>query len=265
MGKEENWILDGSWVDRSLVRNQLMTDLFTQMSSANYAAEGRFCTLQLNGDSQGIYRLVEQPKRDDDRVDFAADDGSGNSFLIRQNSTGPLRFKLGLQDTWQLSCPNKNTATSEQKDGIAGWLSLLADALYAEQNSFEEKGAFELLDKSNVLGWILLQELAKNVDAYKLSIYLYKDAASNTRLIPWDFDLSFGQPSVRSWDADGPENWIGERTEFIDTLLEQPDMSAQLSERFRLPRSEVLSDSNIESLLSGYQDSRTAAVDGRQY
>ena len=68
MGKESDWILDGMWADRSLMRNALVFDAFRELGGLHYAAKGRWCTLDLNGKPQGIYRVEEKIKRDDDRV-----------------------------------------------------------------------------------------------------------------------------------------------------------------------------------------------------
>src|SRR5690606_32867774 len=64
MGKEADWQLDGMWADRAMVRNQLVYDLFASFDDARYAAEGRYCSLVLNDEYRGVYRLVERPKRD---------------------------------------------------------------------------------------------------------------------------------------------------------------------------------------------------------
>ena len=57
---------------------------------------------------------------------------------------------------------------------------------------------FGYLSRPNVIDWVLLQELAKNVDAYKLSVYLTRDNGGPARLVPWDLDLAFGQPEITS-------------------------------------------------------------------
>src|SRR5690606_22437647 len=59
-----------------------------------YAAAARYCTLHVNGDYRGIYRLVERPKRDGNRIDIKADGGVGASFVIRQGTGGPLYLVL---------------------------------------------------------------------------------------------------------------------------------------------------------------------------
>lgn len=261
MGKDEDWILDGSWVDRSFARNQLVSDLFTEMDDSHYAPEGRFCTLQLNGEPQGIYRLLERPKRDDDRASFDADDGSGRSFMIRQSDDGPLRFRLGLQNNWQLSYPNKRSASDDQKNAIQDWLNELSNMLHADEPTDEGGTIFDYLNEQSVVDWILLQEFAKNVDAYKLSVYLYKDATSTARLVPWDFDLSFGQPTVRSWDADGPTTWIGERTQFFEALLKWPNLGSLLSERWLQLRREAFSEDHIFELLDAYEQALTEGLE----
>ena len=94
MGEGDDWILDGSWADRSFMRNPLVLDSYASLGTSRYGAESRFCTFSLNGANQGIYRLGETIKRDDDRLAIAADDGTGASFIIKQDDSGILSFPI---------------------------------------------------------------------------------------------------------------------------------------------------------------------------
>lgn len=258
MGKDEDWILDGSWVDRSFVRNQLLHDLFASFGPNRYGPEARYCTLSLNGDYRGIYRLGERPKRDASRINIQRDTGSGESFVIRQGNGGPLDFRLGLEAAWELTYPNEKAATDDQLIGIQRWLDVLDEAL-TERSADRDEGAFDLLDDESVADWIIAQEFSRNIDAYKLSVHLYKDVDKRAQLVPWDFDLAFGQPIVAPGapEPEGAEKsngWVSERTQFVQDVLAIPGFAEQVAERWKALREHELADETVFSLIDEYQE-----------
>src|SRR5690606_8370932 len=169
--------------DRAMVRNQLVYDLFASFDDARYAAEGRYCSLVLNDEYRGVYRLVERPKRDRRRIDIPKDDGTGTSFIVRQDPDGALTFELGLEKRWTTVYPNDDKATRAQLASVQGWFDDFSKVLKARS---DDGALFEYLDRADLVDWILVQELAKNIDAYKLSVYLYKPPGSPARMVPWD-------------------------------------------------------------------------------
>lgn len=258
MGKDEDWILDGSWIDRSFIRNQLVAELFSSAGPQRYAPEARYCVLKLNDAYQGIYRLVERPKRDGQRIDIAKDDGTGQSFVVRQDDDGLLSFPLGFESRWKPTYPNANRITAAQRSGIQQWL----DGLYAalERREPGEEGVFGFLDREDVMDWILVQELSKNIDAYKLSVHLYKDRGRLARLVPWDFDMAFGQPKVNIAllvakdlelggkelkNAHKPKGWIAQRTAFLEDLLAVEGFAEDLARRWHGLRASAWSTQRI--------------------
>lgn len=253
-GRDEDWVLDGSWVDRSFVRNTLVLDLFRAFSSDWYAPESAYCELRLNGEYQGLYRLVERIKRGPFRVAIAKDDGQGKSFVIRQDEDGALRFELGLEGRWDPIYPKD--ATSAQREGMQTWLASLERALRARSDGAD--GVFQLLNRQNVIDWVLLQEFAKNVDAYKLSVYLTRDSGGLGQLVPWDFDLAFGQPEVSSGSENlrknhEPSGWVAERTGFVRDLTAVPGFVPALATRWRQLRTGPLSTTVVLAQLDAYK------------
>lgn len=264
MGKESDWILDGMWANRSLMRNALVFDAFRELGGLHYAAKGRWCTLDLNGQPQGIYRLEEKIKRDDDRVVLTEDDGTGRSFIIKQDSSGAATLSVGAESHWELVYPNQNTATSAQLAGVQAWLKALGTAL--KNPTDPQIGVESLLDRDAAVDWVLFQEMMKNIDAYNLSLYFSRDAGGLARLIPWDFDLSLGQPTVDGDTStppnDQPGGWIIHQTNLWQALAAVPDIVQRLGARWRELRAGPLSDAALMARIDGYQVSLAAgAVD----
>lgn len=255
MGREEDWILDGMWADRSMMRNQLAYDIFASFGENRYAAEGRYCTLVLDGKYNGIYRLVERPKRDGSRIDIPKDDGSGSSFIVTQDPDGVLTFPLGLEEQWSLIYPNRRRATPAQVSAVQTWL----DGLYRALRKRSKDGElFEYLERASLIDWILIQEFAKNIDAYKLSVYFYKAPQEPARMLPWDMDLAFGQPIVARGAPESPiahesDGWVAERTPFIRDILATQGIAEALASRWRELRQGPLRSSAISRRLDEYE------------
>jgi hypothetical protein len=263
MGEDEDWLLDGSWIDRSFVRNQLVSDLFSAFSPHRYSPAGTYCQLFLNDDYRGIYRLVERIKRGAFRINLPADDGSGETFIIKQDPEGALEFDLGLENNWDTIYPKEPSRA--QLDGVQRFLDQLRTAL-ARRSDDPAEGVFSLLDRDNVIDWIIIQELSRNVDAYKLSVHLYRAQDNKAHLVPWDFDLSMGQPTVarnapEPQGGDRSEGWGKERTRFIQDIVAVPGVPELVAERWRELRRSVLSDASVLTQIDGYVAVLTSAVD----
>ncbi|MGC4095148.1 MAG: CotH kinase family protein [Polyangiaceae bacterium] len=256
MGKDADWVLDGAWADRSFSRNALIFDTFRDLRTQDWAPQSRLCTMSLNAAPQGIYRVVEKIKRDDDRVPVAADNGMGQSFVIKQDDDGVLNMPLGLQSKWKLVYPNQDTATATQRAGVQAFLDSFRSAL-AGTSADSNSGIFALLDFENAVDFVLVQELSKNIDAYNLSVHLARSAGGKAILVPWDIDLSLGQPIVRNEAAsannDKPEGFIVHRTDFINNLAKVSAFKSRLASRWRELRGGAFSEPALLGLLDRYE------------
>jgi hypothetical protein len=184
----------------------------------------------------------------------------GSSFIVKQDSGGELRMPLGLQNRWRLVYPSDATATEAQRTGVQAWLDRLNDALTGDAPEDPTTGVLSLLALDPVVDFILLQEMMKNIDAFDLSIHLVRDAGGLARLVPWDCDLSLGQPTVSGEPNGGPdqetndrpEGWVIHRSDFIDALVSVETLRARLAPRFRELRLTALSDAALAMKLDRY-------------
>ena len=250
MGKESDWILDGAWLDRSFIRNDFVLDVFSELGpKTHYGPDSRFVELTFNQADQGIYRLVEKIKRDDDRVNIPKDDGSGSNFIIKHDDEGELTMPLGLEcNTWSPVYPNPKKITDGQRAAIDQWMQAFAETL----NSGD---AFTMLNMDNIVDFVLMQELSKNIDGFQYSLYIFKEAGALANMVPWDFDLAFGQPNVAyagDTPNESPEGWIVHHTNFIARLLEDETFVARLQERWVELRGLPLSDDAVDTRIDEY-------------
>jgi hypothetical protein len=213
--------------------------------------------LSLNSKPQGIYRVVEKVKRDDDRVNVAADDGTGASFVIKQDDDGILNMPLGLGNKWKLIYPNQDDATAAQRAGVQSFLDKLKAALANPSGSDTTTGVFALLDFENTVVWVLIQEFSKNIDAYNLSVHFARSAGGRAVLIPWDFDLSLGQPIVKNESGgatnEKPEGFVVHRSDFINSLTKISAFKARLATRWQELRAGALTEAKLLNRLDRYE------------
>jgi len=260
MGGEADWVLDGLWLDRSLMRNSLVYDLFRGIGIGRYASKGRFCTLTLNGSAQGIYRLGERVKRDDDRLVLLEDDGTGSSFVIKQHMNGVLRMPVqpsggfngggnGDETNWEMIYPNQSSATPAQVAGVQAFLDGLLDARENDPNAIFTG----YLDVDATADWILTNEFAKNIDGFHLSIHMFRDLGGLAGFVPWDFDLSMGQPTVEDDDTNqDPEGWVINHSQYLEQLLEAPALSGRLASRWAELRQGPFSTARVGAWMDSY-------------
>jgi hypothetical protein len=203
---EEDWIFYGPYSDKSLIRNALTFSIAQPLG--HYASRFRFVELFLNNQYQGVYMLMEKIKRDKVRVDIAklnpdeteGEDLTGGYIIKIDKSTGSggggwrseYRNSNGSTTYYQYEVPSDNAIVPEQKTYIQNYIKAFEDAVYHKK--FEGTGSYrDYIDILSFVDFILISELTKNVDAYRLSTFLHKDKNGKLKAGPiWDFNLAYG-------------------------------------------------------------------------
>lgn len=207
MPEENDWILYAPYNDKSFVRNSLTYFLSEQMG--RYASRCRFCELIINGEYLGVYVLMEKIKKDDNRVDISTldiDDVEADSL------TGGYMFKIDWvnSDGWyseylpdqtsfwnnyiffQYVYPEDDIITWQQKEYLQTYVDSFETALDGEQFMDTVIGWRNYMSENSMIDYFILNELSKNVDAYRLSTFLFKDKNEKLRIGPvWDYNLAW--------------------------------------------------------------------------
>ena len=222
MPEENDWILHAPYSDKSLLRNFLAYELARDMG--HYSSRTRFCELVINGDYKGLYIFMEKIKRDNNRVDISklnpdettGDDLTGG-YIVKvdkwdgENNEGwwsdsPLP---GFDGVWyQYHYPEPDDIVDEQKDYINNYITdfelLIASESYNDPNT----GYYDQVNLGSFIDVSIINEISKNVDAYRLSAYMYKDKDSEDGRLTmgpiWDYNLAFGNADYYAgWDPMG--------------------------------------------------------------
>jgi CotH kinase protein len=213
MPAESDWAFLAPYNDKSLVRDALMHELARHILP--WSPRMRYVELVLNGQYQGIYIVTEKIKRDKNRVDVAklkASDVAGDSltggYILKiDKTTGSLPgaqwvspyppFAGGWQNTvWQVDYPNLDDIQPEQQQYINDWIDDFETAMYGTSFADTALGYPKYLDVPSFVDFTLLNEVAKNVDSYRLSTYFWKDRDDNDPRLHagpiWDFNIALG-------------------------------------------------------------------------
>jgi len=219
--EEEDWILHGPFSDKTLMRNVLAMHLGNEMGS--YNSRTRYVELIINEEYQGIYVLMEKIKRDKNRVDIASlnpEDTEGDEltggYVFKIDKDQPdwySQYDIVLSDNkigFQHVSPKASKIVPEQANYIASYIDSFENALIAPDYTYGGKRYDEYIDVPSFIDHFLLKELSKDVDAYRISSYYYKDKDSKGGKIfagpAWDFNIAFGNANY--CDGGEPQGWM---------------------------------------------------------
>jgi hypothetical protein len=203
MPREADWVLQGTWADRSQIRNHIIYELGRK--TGHWNPRTRLCEVIINGEFLGLYTLTEDIKRDTNRVNIAnlnSDEISGNNltggYIIRydkDNGAGVIQIRY----------PKAKDLQPEQEDYINGFFAEYNSVLRSNLCFDPLQGYKKYIDYNSLIDYTLIAELGKNCDSYLFSSYMYKDRDDkNDKLVYgplWDFDLCFGNSIWQQGDV----------------------------------------------------------------
>lgn len=258
--EEEDWILQGPYSDKTLMRNHLM--YHWARAIGRYAPRTHFVEVYMEdgggqldaADYRGVYVFMEKVKRDKNRVDVASLSESDSTepavsggYLLKRDWLEGREVTTALyEDALVLEYPDYEEITDEQRTYLEGYLNGFEQALDREDGSHTE-----FADLDSFVDHMLMMELSRNVDAYVLSTWMHKDREGLLNMGPiWDFNGSLGNADyfeswqIEGWHYDNPafpaDNPNGFR--WYAQLLKDETFQQRLSERWLLHRSGAWSD-----------------------
>ena len=269
MPAESDWVMFAPYnFDRALIRNPLIYSLSNQIG--RYAPRTRFVEVYLNegagsvssSDYVGVYVLMEKIKRDEDRVDIVPIERTDNTlpavtggylFKIDRSDPGAATFNAAGQ-TINWVQPESNEVSSAQRTWVTQYFNDFANALNGPNFADPVNGYAKYIDVDSWIDHHLLNVLALNVDALRLSTYFYKDRDGKLEFGPiWDFDRSMESTDGRD---DNPNRWRGggDGTDYFNypwwgRLFDDANFWQQYVDRWHELRRGALSDQNIDDLI----------------
>ncbi len=274
MAPESDWVLHGPYGDKTLFRNALAYALGRELAAeaGRWEPDDRFAEVFLDGDYRGVYLVVERVKRDGHRLDLpvpapsAADGDITGGYVVKIDQHRGEGWDTAAGTPIDYADPHADEITDEQAAWLAGWFDDFEALLASEDGADPVAGWPARVDADAFVDHFIVNELAHNVDAYRLSAYLWKDAeADGGRLHAgplWDFDRAFG--NVNYCDCWLTEGFViddlttcgyGEQyPPWWSRLLADPDFTARLRCRWEALRGGALSDEALTERVLGFAE-----------
>ena len=278
--EEEDWILHAPYSDKSLMRNALIYDL--SRAIGRYTTRIAFVELNLNGSNDGLYILMEKLKRDDNRIDINKLKASENDG---EDVTGGYIIKIDKENTYDgtnsfpsqfpppnaqenqrvhylYDTPDKEQITNDQRQYITAYVADFEQALASELFQDPQYGYNSYVEMDSFVDFFLLNELANNVDGYRLSTWIIKDKNMPLAMGPiWDFNLAFGNAdycnggNYNVWAYRFNERCPNDQWQipfWWQRLLEDPAFVAKTQNRWKTLRSDAFSEASIFQRIDSY-------------
>lgn len=205
MGADNEWILNGSMADKSMLRNYLAYQTASQIFP--YTPDYKYCeVIYQNGDTYqygGVYLIGETIRQGENRVaiESSKTGGYASSFIVRRDRfdekdtmlyTGA--YNSGLYKTTTGSSifgaiyPGKSQITDEMTAYITERLNCVEAALYSD-----DLGTFstypKLINVDSFVDYFLFNEFFGSYDSGTYSTYLYSESGGKLTMGPvWDYD-----------------------------------------------------------------------------
>ena len=280
MPEEEDWVLNGPYSDKSLMRNALMYTLADSITP--YAPRVQMVEVIVNNEYQGVYLFTEKIKRDGSRVDIAklnddeitGDDLTGGYILKFDKSdqeeigwVSPYSISMDQPTNFVHVYPAWDNIVPEQKTYIQNWITDFEDLLAGPDYTDDDIGYRKSINTESFIDFMLLNELSRNVDGYRLSTYMFKDKDSKDDELHmgpvWDYNLAFGNANY--CDGSRIDGWAYDFNDVCGDdlyqmhfwwkrLLSDPTFAEDLADKWMRLRNGKFTNSNINSLIDLFED-----------
>ena len=244
--KDDDYILNASYIDKTMMRHKICYELFREMNpQKNIAAQCAYVNVNVNGKYEGLYVLME--KITAKKAGLNKNDTMAMLFKDPPVFWGENRIAPQEPDNYfQQKYPKiKRCDKTYYIEDFMRFLFQSDDAGFADSIS-------RWIDVENVMDWHLLLLFTNNEDGLMKNFYLYKTSSSTPfRIAIWDYDHSFGR------DCDNELNLLRSTVNvnkciLLKRLSEIPELhyNAQLKHRWQYLRKEgIFSQQHFEQLI----------------
>lgn len=180
MDAHSEWVLNGPYLDKTLLRNRLLYSLAGEIFE--WAPDTRFCEVFLDGRYQGVYVATEPVTSGETRLNLAEFGllSGETAYLVKRDRVGTEKIKLEtagksmgktVNDLY-VTYPSNANITEKQKNWIEQDISRFESVLYSDSFADEKNGYARYIDVDNFVDYFIFNEFTMNRDAGNLSTYI---------------------------------------------------------------------------------------------
>ena len=264
MDAHHEWVLHGPFLDKSLIRNYMWYNISGECME--YAPNVRFCEVVINGSYQGLYLMTESITKgyDGSRLTMEVEKKGStfSGYVLRVNDSYPFEDTTSVIHSYgnyayvaripvEVVYPGTIHQTAEIRRAIELEFSAFEKALYSYDYDSEEYGYTKWIDIPSFVDYYILNEFTCNIDAGRLSTYVYKDISEKYKICVWDFNNTcdnYIETRVNPYNFDTQNRLL------YHMLCRDEDFTEAIITRYKKLRQGVLS----EEYLMNYIDKTVA-------
>jgi hypothetical protein len=163
---------------------------------------------------------------------------------------------LFLETYFLYEYPDADEISSQQKSYIQEYIHSFETALLQDDFNTSTRTYTDYIDLESFVDYFLLNEVCRNVDAYRLSTYLFKDKNKKLNMGPiWDLNIGFDTGDRVPWDG-----WVINYNNYVERdpwmvhfwwprLMEDSIFRQAVKDRWNALRSGAMSTSSMHAII----------------
>lgn len=258
MGTDDDWILNGSMADKSMLRNYLAYRIAAQIME--YSPRCCYCEMFTEEDGrytyQGVYLMLESVKQSDVRVPVNETKKKNvyTGYLVRRDRFSHFDTMLEtygrvheLDKEWiGLKYPTNAKQTKENLAFVEEDFSAVEKVIYSKDTSVLKRYP-DVIDVNSFADYFIINEYFGNYDAGLHSTYMYKNSGEKLKIGPvWDFDQAMNNSMV---DETDPYTLAMQEKAFYKQLFADTEFVDLIKKRYAEYRGTFLNDTYIFGLM----------------
>lgn len=256
MGKEWEWVLNISYIDRTLLRNYMALNIAGEVMP--YTPDVRYCEVVMKDDDkytyEGVYLMMENVKQGEDRVSISEYDNkfTKSSYLLRRDRFEEDAILLDNYSTknklpvgyLEVKYPKKDEITKKTIDYITNDINKFEESIYS--SDIDEFYKYrDYIDVESFIDYFIINEFFANYDSGYHSTYIYKENGSKINMGPvWDFDMCLDN-DIKSQNVLKIDSTAMHDAPWFRQLLRDSDFTKKLIDRYKYLRKDILSEKNL--------------------
>lgn len=256
MGSYNEWILNGPFLDKTLLRNYLCMNISGEIME--YAPEVAYVNLYIDDEYQGLYLLMESIARDDDRIQIKKADSHDyvTSYIVNQDrdlgkdivvdTFSNYTYKTGVS-VFCLNYPGVNTYTEQKLKFVREDLSQIEKKIYSYDLKTRENDYINDIDLQSFADYFIINEFFGNLDSGFYSTYFYKDVRGKLKTCVWDFNNACDNYMEHEEGFDG---FHMHNAPWFEQLVKDDRFVELVINTYRQLRKNVLSEEYLQNYIS---------------
>ena len=273
LSSDSDWILNGPYrYDNTFIHNAYIYEVSRRIGRWAPRTKPVEVFLNTNGgkldyaDYNGVYQFTEKIKSKSGRLDIVgikpediAGDALTGGYIFKNDriDSGEVAITTNSgsgvpsSDTLVVVEPDPDFDNTQQITYLQNYVRAFDQTLFTEKNAgFPTRNYLNYIDRGTWVDHHILNSLAFNVDALRLSAFFYKDRGGRICAGPiWDFDRALGSDDGRD---SNPSSWANInyffQRDWWGLLFQDPDFVMAWVDRWQQLRTNQFSNTNLLAL-----------------